>query len=298
LGSVQYDNKLNAYTRPRPLAHMARSYRRPALTATPLSPTLFSPLRAATTCVRPLSSRSACGARIGTRGCLKLQRPIETPRFMIPRQWPRGRPWARTRSIAFMCLGGQLHIEPTNDPAPYATADEMRKDVHEKRHYYLSRAGTSHPVWTSDQVAAFRAVHDILGHGVAGGHYDWPGRNLAAAAHMPLLDPPSQQALFTETVGRQAALQTYGHMPQKITLCSQSSLTIIRRNREGLIAAFIQARLRPPPAVPRPFSISRGRAFILAKSTHPFGISLVIPISKSILTQATNRLHLLSADAR
>jgi hypothetical protein len=115
-------------------------------------------------------------------------------------------------------LAGQLHVEPTNDPQPYATADEMRKDVHDKRHYYLSRAGASHPVWTSDQVSAFRAVHDILGHGVAGGHYDWPGRVLAANAHLPLLEPLAQQALFGETVARQAALQTYGHMPQKIAL--------------------------------------------------------------------------------
>jgi GNAT superfamily N-acetyltransferase len=152
-------------------------------------------------------------------------------------------------------LGGQLHIEPTNDPAPYKSADDMRKDVHEKRHYYLSQAGTSHPVWTSDQVAAFRAVHDILGHGVAGGHYDWPGRNLAAAAHMPLLEPLAQQALFAETVGRQAALQTYGHMPQKITLFPDFVDHHQSINQGGAHRGIHPSQTTAPVAIPKPFAL-------------------------------------------
>jgi hypothetical protein len=152
-------------------------------------------------------------------------------------------------------LAGQLHVEPTNEPQPYASADDMRKDVHEKRHYYLTRAGTAHPVWTSDQTAAFRAVHDILGHGVAGGHYDWPGRNLAAAAHAPLLEPLAQQALFAETVGRQAFLQTYGHGPQKVALFPEFVDHHQSENNPSAHRGIHPSQTTAPVAVPQPFKL-------------------------------------------
>jgi hypothetical protein len=151
-------------------------------------------------------------------------------------------------------LGGQLHIEPTNDPQPYKSADDMRKDVHEKRHYYLTQAGSAHPVWTSQQVAAFRAVHDILGHGVAGGHYDWPGRVQAAHAHMPLLEPLAQQALFAEAVARPAFLHTYGTGPQKVALFPEFVDNHQSRNQPGYHRGIHPSQTTAPTAVVDPWT--------------------------------------------
>lgn len=117
-----------------------------------------------------------------------------------------------------LMLGQHIAIEPTNDPNPYKSTEEMRKDIRDKRHYYQSQHSTAHPVWTPEQHAAFRTVHDILGHGVAGGDFDWHGRNLATAAHAPLLEPIAQQALFSEAVARPAYMHTYGVGPHKIAL--------------------------------------------------------------------------------
>lgn len=153
-------------------------------------------------------------------------------------------------------LGSQLHIEPTNEPHPYKSADDMRKDVHEKRHYYLSRAGTQHPVWTSDQVAAFRAVHDILGHGVAGGHYDWPGRVLAANAHFPLLEPVAQQALFAEAVARPAFNAVYGGGPHKIALFPKFFDHMQSANNPSAHRGLHPSQTTAPVASPEGFALT------------------------------------------
>jgi hypothetical protein len=255
LGSVQYDNKLNAYTAEAISPHGEKLQK----TGPDGNTAVANALLAVT---RRNHMRTTAQFKVGmwrTNWHERLPEIAEAYRdapIYDPKAVAAWKALGEDSVHRLHVLGGQLHIEPTNDPAPYATADEMRKDVHEKRHYYLSRAGTSHPVWTSDQVAAFRAVHDILGHGVAGGHYDWPGRNLAAAAHMPLLDPPSQQALFTETVGRQAALQTYGHMPQKIALFPEF-IDHHQMEQGGSYRGIHPSQTTAPAAVPRPFALSK-----------------------------------------
>src|SRR4051812_7337599 len=193
LGQVQYDNKLNAYTAEVISPHGEKLEKTGPDGNTAVANALLA-------LPRRNHMRTAAQYKIGmwrTNWHERLPEIAEAYRdapIYDPKAVAAWKALGEDSVHRLHVLGGQLHIEATNNPAPYATADEMRKDVHEKRHYYLSRAGTSHPVWTSDQVGAFRAVHDILGHGVAGGHYDWPGRNLAAAAHMPLLDPLAQQA--------------------------------------------------------------------------------------------------------
>jgi hypothetical protein len=255
LGSVQYDNKLNAYTAEAISPHGEKLQK----TGPDGNTAVANALLAVT---RRNHMRTTAQFKVGmwrTNWHERLPEIAEAYRdapIYDPKAVAAWKALGEDSVHRLHVLGGQLHIEPTNDPAPYATADEMRKDVHEKRHYYLSRAGTSHPVWTSDQVAAFRAVHDILGHGVAGGHYDWPGRNLAAAAHMPLLDPPSQQALFTETVGRQAALQTYGHMPQKITLFPEF-VDHHQAEQGGAYRGIHPSQTTAPTSVPKPFALSK-----------------------------------------
>lgn len=106
---------------------------------------------------------------------------------------------ARAQAIAH-----QIHVEPTNDPHPYKDINEMIEDVTKKRHIYISKADSDHPLWNSDQVLAYRLCRDVLGHCQVGGDYGWDGENKATAAMMPLLSPNAQKALFTESIGRAA----------------------------------------------------------------------------------------------
>jgi hypothetical protein len=217
LGQVKFDDKLNAYTAEAISPHDESLTKTGPDEATAVSNALLA-------VTRRNHMRTTAMYRVGMwrTNWPERQREIAEAYRDAPIYDPKA--VAAYKALAddsmhrLHVLGGQLHIEPTNEPHPYKDADEMRKDVHEKRHYSLSRAGQSHPVWTSDQVAAFRAVHDILGHGVAGGGYDWPGRVLAAHAHAPLLEPIAQQALFSEAVARPAFLQVYGNGPQKVAL--------------------------------------------------------------------------------
>lgn len=111
-------------------------------------------------------------------------------------------------------LKKQINVEITDDPVPYHSPQELFEDVTKHQHLLVSRAGAEHPVWTPEQVIAFRITHDILGHAAAGGDFGWTGENLATAAHMPYLSPNAQRALFTETVGQKAYnhfYHGYGH---------------------------------------------------------------------------------------
>lgn len=76
-------------------------------------------------------------------------------------------------------LRGQIEIEVVDDPEPYANAQEMSDDIHNKKHFKVSRANSEHPVWSVQQNVDFRIVHDVLGHAVSGGDFGWQGENLA-----------------------------------------------------------------------------------------------------------------------
>lgn len=119
-------------------------------------------------------------------------------------------------------LSDQLRVELTDDPHPYQSINEMAEDVMKKRHILVTRAQASHPVWSVDQVVAFRLAHDVLGHIVGGGDWGWHGSNLAFAAHAPLLSENAQKALFTETLGQVAYASVYRSLgPQKIVFLDE-----------------------------------------------------------------------------
>lgn len=114
-------------------------------------------------------------------------------------------------------IAQQIRVEFTNDPHPYKDVNEMVEDVTKNKHILVTRANADHPVWSQDQALAYRLVHDVLGHAQAGGDWGWHGENRATAAHMPLLSPDAQRALFTEAIGQSAHNQFYrGIGPQKI----------------------------------------------------------------------------------
>jgi hypothetical protein len=119
-------------------------------------------------------------------------------------------------------LRNQLHIEETPEPEPYQTAQEMLDDIHKNQHFWVSTNQFGHhPIWDGKTNTNFRIVHDVLGHGVSGGNFDWPGEIAACSAHFPLLSPGAQKALAQECIGQTAAGAYYrSFMPQKVSIPS------------------------------------------------------------------------------
>lgn len=114
-------------------------------------------------------------------------------------------------------INNQINVNFTHDPWPYEDVNEMAKDIRDKQRVTISKANLSHPLWSNDQALAYRTVHDVLGHAAVGGDWGWHGENGATAAHMPLLSPEAQKALFTESIGQAAHNSFYGTLgPQKI----------------------------------------------------------------------------------
>jgi hypothetical protein len=215
---VKWDKKLGEYTAEARNPHGERVMKTGPDEATALGNLLMAVSRLH-------NVRSAAQYKVGmwSKHWGDKQRPIAEAYAQAPVYDPKA-------AVAFKELGDDsvrrlkvlqkhIHIEPTNDPHPYADAKEMSDDVHDKQHLHVTTAGLDHPLWNHEQALAFRAVHDILGHAVSGGGFDWHGSNLAATAHMPLLTPTAQQALFSEVIGQNAYASHYrNHGPQKIAL--------------------------------------------------------------------------------
>jgi hypothetical protein len=102
----------------------------------------------------------------------------------------------------------QVQVEVTDEPEPYASAQEMLDDIHQKQNFLVSRANSSHPVWSIEDNVNFRIVHDVMGHGVSGGNFDWVGELKACAAHAPLLSPTAQVALLCECFTPETLVRT------------------------------------------------------------------------------------------
>lgn len=120
-------------------------------------------------------------------------------------------------------LGRHLAIEIVNDPEPYKTPQKMVDDIRKRRKLVVSRAGAvGHPMWTEQEVVAYRICHDVLGYAAANTGWDWEGENEAFAHHVHLLGEQAQLALFTESLGL-SAYNTFYHAfgPQKIATFPQ-----------------------------------------------------------------------------
>lgn len=156
-------------------------------------------------------------------------------------------------------LKQQIAVEYTDDPVPYHSPQELFEDVTKHQHILVSRAASEHPVWTPEQVLAFRTVHNILGHAAAGGDFGWTGENLATAAHMPYLSPNAQRALFTETVGQKAYnhfYQGYGH-PKIVFLNDHLEDIQSEQNPDGHAGLPVNHSLSPGALPERSSSVER-----------------------------------------
>lgn len=123
--------------------------------------------------------------------------------------------------------GGALSIEIVCDPEPYSDAAEMFADMDRGR-ILISSANSEHPIWTVEENVAFRAVHDILGHGVSRSDFSWEGENLACSAHAPLLSQLAKRALFTECIAQTAYVTTEGYFGEQKTVLLDDEVSLRR----------------------------------------------------------------------
>lgn len=119
-------------------------------------------------------------------------------------------------------LGAHLQIQVVNEPEPYAKPEQMIDDIKKRRKLVVSRAGADHPLWSVDQVVAYRICHDVLGYAAADSGWDWYGENEAFAAHVSLVPAEAQKALFTESIASTAYAAYYkAYGPLKICVFPQ-----------------------------------------------------------------------------
>jgi hypothetical protein len=102
---------------------------------------------------------------------------------------------------------------------PYTNHLELLADI-ERGHLWVGTLGNTHPWLSKRENLCFRAVHDILGHGVSQSDYTLEGEIEAWRAHT--LSALAQSATFAEVVGQAAWFYQHGTFPlQKACLLPQ-----------------------------------------------------------------------------
>lgn len=148
-------------------------------------------------------------------------------------------------------IAKQIRVEFTHDPYPYKNVNDMQDDIRNKQHVMVSKANLAHPLWSSDQALAFRTVHDVLGHAAVGGDWGWHGENGATAAHMPMLSPNAQKALFTEAIGQAAHNSYYQQIaPQKIAFLDPYLVKVQERENAGGHSGVHPSQSLVPSGIP------------------------------------------------
>lgn len=111
----------------------------------------------------------------------------------------------------------QIDIEYTHEPAPYESGHALAKDVKSNKIKISILDINDHPIWTPDQVLAFRVCYNVLGKAPTGADDSWPGVNISVGHYFPYLSNAARQAAFTELIGRKAyQIQFEGLSPRKI----------------------------------------------------------------------------------
>ena len=99
---------------------------------------------------------------------------------------------------------------------------EMMADVHGNKHLYVFQGGDPHDFLNRIDKATglnenekFRAVHDLLGHGIYGNQFGPKGEELAYAVHQQMYSPLARLAMASETRG-QNSLVNYSPLNVKL----------------------------------------------------------------------------------
>lgn len=146
------------------------------------------------------------------------------PRSLIARQYD-ALPLVDYRAIpAWRCLAeysvrraaeirARLRVVVTDNPKlEYPDNRTMNADIR-RGNFVVSSAFSQHPLWSVEENVAFRIVHDVDGHFVAGDEasFDWSGEILACAAHERNIPSLAKRALDCECIGQVAYAIENGH---------------------------------------------------------------------------------------
>jgi 2'-5' RNA ligase len=115
----------------------------------------------------------------------------------------------------------QLTVEIVDDPQPYQDAPKMYEDIRKKRHLFVSRSNSQHPLWALQDVINFRIVHQVMGYAAADAPFGWAGEVQASSAHSQLLSANAKRALLSDRVGQMAFATFYGQFSPKIAFLSE-----------------------------------------------------------------------------
>lgn len=113
-----------------------------------------------------------------------------------------------------------VKVEVTSED-PYANAEELFADLRDNnRIKVLSAESTGEvPMFSSEQIEKFRAVHDAFGHAAIGRGFDRHGEEAAFRAHAQMYSDDAALALESVTRGQNASLIFNGKFPvQKIAI--------------------------------------------------------------------------------
>ena len=154
-------------------------------------------------------------------------------------------PWALLRDDSVTRaaqIRQHFQVIESGEAEPYADAEEMFADINAGR-ITVSRANSEHSLWTVEENVAFRLVHDVLGHGLSGGGFDWEGKNRACEIHARLLAPLARRALFTECIAQTAYAIFCGEFAeQKTVLLDQgfdlSKWGVTEKTAAGVCGAY------------------------------------------------------------
>ena len=113
-----------------------------------------------------------------------------------------------------------VKVEVTSED-PYANIEELFADLRDNnRIKVLSAESTGEvPMFSSEQIEMFRAVHDAFGHAAIGRGFDRHGEEAAFRAHAQMYSDDAALALESVTRGQNASLILNGKFPtQKIAI--------------------------------------------------------------------------------
>jgi hypothetical protein len=116
-------------------------------------------------------------------------------------------------------LGINVEVTPHDPYGASKTEDDpmgvrsMLRDLEHGHLKVLSSASTGgHPLFTDDENAMFRAVHDTFGHAATGRSFDRHGEEAAYRSHRAMYSTVARPAMTTETRGQNSALN-FGSNP-------------------------------------------------------------------------------------
>ena len=114
----------------------------------------------------------------------------------------------------FKILSSKIKVEFV-DYDPYATRDEMTKDIKENKSFKVMTLFSDHPIMNGRKNWEFRACHDWFTHHISGQPFTQQGEFHAYNTHLKMYPLSAWPALFTEIIGQTSCVVANGNFPEQ-----------------------------------------------------------------------------------